>query len=231
MQNSNIKSKTADWNTSRNGVKYFFLYNYYPTNLEDFEATDEEWQVRNLVWNFKNDVNRIPAFRHEAALNVLLPKFELVLRKTFGSELSDITLVCIPASSKQKNIDRYEEFSRRLCEATGMANAYPHIRVVGDATPKHDGGAGVPLLGIDDGYFRGRNVLLFDDVTTTGRSLERFDRIMRGRGATVIGGLCIAKTKHERGQDNPIDSFDTKTAQCSVEDQISVIKKILGMAQ
>ena len=200
----NAKDK---WQTSRQGIKYFYLYNYYPLCLSNFDATEDDWYSRRLVWNFKNDKNRISPKEHEQALNTLVPQIAKVLRMTFGDSLKNITLACVPASSKQKNQDRYEEFSRRLCNETGMQNAFQHIRITRDATPKHQGGNGNPDVAIDNWYFQGRTVLVFDDVTTTGNSLYKYITTLEKSGAKSVGGLCIAKTKHERQDGNPIDDF------------------------
>lgn len=52
-----------------------------------------------------------------------------------------------------------------------------------------------------------KNILIFDDVITKGNSMIRFYREMTRLGANVICGLAIGKTKHERGDDDPIISF------------------------
>ena len=41
-------------------------------------------------------------------------------------------------------------------------------------------------------------MLLFDDVITRGDSMRTFKRKMESLGATVVGGLSLGKTKHER---------------------------------
>ena len=123
------------------------------------------------------------------------------LLSTFsGYSLKYLTLVCIPASSQAKTKARYEEFSSIICEESGMINAYPHITVTEERLEKHLGGTNTDTdkLSFDEDFFKGKYVLLFDDIITSGDSMRTFQRKIEALGATVVGGLCLGKTKHER---------------------------------
>ena len=177
--------------------------NYFPTSCI-FEATQSEWNDRWLVWNFKNTPGKTSASAHNNALNTVIPRMKSILTSTFGIQLlKDLTFVCIPASSAIKTELRYAEFSKRICEETGMINAYDHITVVSSTTEKKFGGSGIctESLAFDDYYFKGRYILLFDDVITKGESMLRFKRKMEELGANVIAGFSVGRTKHERPDD------------------------------
>ena len=81
-----------------------------------------------------------------------------------------------------------------------MTNAYSHISVVSEREERHLGGTGMNTgqLSFDEEFFKGKYVLLFDDIITRGDSMRTFKRKMEALGATVIGGLSLGKTKHER---------------------------------
>jgi adenine/guanine phosphoribosyltransferase-like PRPP-binding protein len=51
---------------------------------------------------------------------------------------------------------------------------------------------------IDADYFRGRKVLVIDDIYTTGQSSDAFIAAMQAAGATVVGALFLAKTIQRR---------------------------------
>lgn len=178
-------------------LHYNYLLRYYPTTC-DFDATEDEWADRWLVWNFKNTPGKTSSLQHEQALNNLLPRLTNMLKSTFGNKLQELTLVCIPAASKLNNDARFKDFSERLSSDTGMYNAFGYIQVVQDATPKHLGGTGTPVLHFDESYFKGKYVLLFDDVITRGNSMLRFKSKLEMLGAIVIAGVSIGKTTHER---------------------------------
>lgn len=181
----------------------FSMYYYYPTTC-DWQANKQEWDVRKKIWNFKYDPAKTSELEHKAALESVLRDSEKVLRHFFGSYTSKLTLVCIPASTKQINILRYEEFSNRLCATLNMINGYSFIKIEEDVTPKHLGGNGKRRLSLYRPFYKNKNILLFDDVVTSGRSIRNFKHQLELYGANVIGALTIGKTKHERAGKDPI---------------------------
>ena len=88
-----------------------------------------------------------------------------------------------------------------------MDNGYSHVHVVSDGEATHLGGSDLAQFSIDSSYFKDRYIILFDDVITSGASMERFKRMLESAGATVIGGLSIGRTRHERQSSNPIDQI------------------------
>lgn len=195
-----LPSKVSSWGNSIGGLRYDYLLKYYPTTC-DFEACQSEWDDRWTVWNFKNTPGKTNPARHSQALDDVIPRLKSKLNSTFGqSSLKYLTLVCIPASNATKTQARYKEFSQRLCRETGMINAYDYMDVVSSSEEKKFGGSGVSTdnVSFDSSFFRGKYVILFDDVITKGESMLRFKRKMESLGATVVGGLSIGKTTHSR---------------------------------
>ena len=200
---SKLESAVSSWDTIGE-FHYNYLFNYYPTTC-DFEATEEEWAHRRLIWNFKNDPDKnIPPSEHTAALEEIIPLIKQKLSKTFGDKyLQFITLVCLPASTFKKNYHRYSDFSRKLCEETYMKNAYDYVTVFKDGISKnhpenHTGHSIQPDIRYKEEFFKGRYILLFDDVITKGETMLRYKKAMEDLGAIVIGGMCLGKTRHER---------------------------------
>ena len=190
----------SSWETLLGGLHYSYLFYYYPTTCE-FEATEEEWSNRWIVWDFKNTPGKTSASDHQEALDKAIPMLKNKLLTTFEEySLKYLTLVCIPASSQVKTQARYEEFSKRICSELGMINAYPHITVVAEKEERRSGGTSIDTnkLSFDENFFKGKYVLLFDDVITRGDSMRTFKQKMENLGATVVGGLSLGKTKHER---------------------------------
>lgn len=104
-----LRGCVSSWHTLTYDFPYTFLLHYYPTTCP-FEATNEEWHDRWLVWNFKNTPDKTSEEQHEKALNVIISDLTMLLQNTFGSYLDLLTLVCIPASSKINNYARYAVF-------------------------------------------------------------------------------------------------------------------------
>lgn len=196
----NLVESVSSWDVLVGGLHYSYLFYYYPTTC-DFEATEEEWSNRWIIWDFKNTPGKTSTADHQEALDKAIPMLKDKLLTTFEAEgLKYLTLVCIPASSQAKTKARYEEFSDRICGETGMINAYSHISVVTEREERHLGGSGMNTnqLSFDEDFFKGKYVLLFDDVITRGDSMRTFKSKMEALGAIVVGGLSLGKTKHER---------------------------------
>lgn len=180
---------------TRSSLKCFSLFYYYPTNC-DWNASEDEWEVRNLIWDFKANPNRPQPeseirFRHERAMNKVLPLFKKVMSHYFGSNTSKLTLVCIPSSKKIVTERRYKDFSHELCSITGMDNGYDYISVLHEGEAKHLGGTTQAQISIDGSFFRDRYIVLLDDVITSGKSMEMTKNLLEQAGAHVIAGLSI----------------------------------------
>lgn len=194
-----LKLSVSPWKILHGSIPYNHLLYYYPTTCET-EATDDEWDDRWTVWNFKNTPGKTKEFDHEKVLDEVIPQIISKLHEVFDDEsLSRLTLVCIPASSAEKTEKRYKEFSQRLCEETGMINAFCHISVTENSEEKKFGGKGMTTNNVtfDEAFFKTSNVLLFDDVITKGETMLRFKNKLEQLGANVICGFSIGKTKHE----------------------------------
>lgn len=212
-----LRSCVSSWpQPNRSSVGCFSLYYYYPTTC-DWDASEDEWDVRNLIWDFKakphnyqseSEINQ----RHTNSVNKVLPDLEKVLRHYFGSNVSKLTFVPILASTRLVSERRYKDISFQLSNNLGMSNGYPYMSITKDGISKNDptnttGVSIQPEISLDGSFFKDRYVILFDDVITSGKSMERFKRLLESAGATVIGGLSIGKTKHERQGTNPIDKI------------------------
>ena len=207
----NLKSCVSSWpQPSYSTLHCFSLYYYYPTTC-GWDVDQRDWDIRNLIWNFKANPNRPQssseiALRHEQAMDKVIPLIKRVIQRYFGDKTSKLTLVCIPSSKRIVTERRYKDFSAKLCSLTGMSNGYDYVNVLSEGEAKHLGGSAQAKYTVDNSYFKNRFVILFDDVITSGRSMENFKHLLEQAGATVIAGISIGKTKHEPQISHPIDN-------------------------
>ena len=188
----------SSWNSHGNSSlkhKYFYDYYTYAANKDNASADIREtWRI---IWNFKNDPSRsVSIYEHEEALRKVTDLVENELRSTFGSKTEYLTLVCLTASSRRKTELRYSDFAEKVCKDLNMTNAFPYIKVTEDGISKHDGGEGARIVSHDSSFFRGKYVVLFDDIRTTGSSLEHERLILESLGSNVICAITIAQTTH-----------------------------------
>lgn len=79
------------------------MFSFYPyLSTKNRNATQEEWKIRRLIWDFKDG----KAFANVAHLvaNKLI--------QLYGKETNNIIFACVPASSAEKNEKRYKHFHR-----------------------------------------------------------------------------------------------------------------------
>lgn len=214
----NLPTKVKDWDALQNGMHYCYFLRYYPTTCE-IKATNKEWDDRNTVWDFKNDPSKVSPEDHNKAMLWVVQNVKNKLIETFDNEsLKLLTLVCIPASSKMITERRYKEFSSMLCKETGMDNSYSYINIIQDAPPKHLGGTGNPTVEYNADFFKNKNIIIFDDVITSGKSMLRMKLNMEQLGATVIAGISIGKTFHHR-PDNQNNSSVSQVGRRNFDDE------------
>jgi orotate phosphoribosyltransferase len=78
-----------------------------------------------------------------------------------------------------------------------MWNGYGYISIESGAAAKHLGGDGHTQLSFDRSFFKGKRVVLCDDIKTSGKSLQRMRQQLESLGATVVCALTIGVTVHE----------------------------------
>ena len=61
---------------------------------------------------------------------------------------------------------------KNAIERSGMKDSFQHVSVIEEKTPLHLGGEKKVNFVLDDDYFFGKVVLVFDDILTTGGSVE-----------------------------------------------------------
>lgn len=189
---SRARKAVSDWESVKN-IPYYYFYHYYPTRFDDI--TIESRNVRNLIYHFKDGQGM--------SFSVVSDMMEKKLKSTFSKDdLSQFTLVCIPASTIQDNEDRYLKFSNKLCSDTGMRNGFTHITITKEKDPSHLGGTDSAEYSYDGDFFKGAMVILFDDVVTRGRSMGQMKSALESLGATVICAMSIGRTYSDYYGDN-----------------------------
>ena len=165
----------------------YAFYDYFPMHYKN--VSERDWSVRRLVWDFKDG----RAFKFVAEITAK------ALIKVFGNDVKNIVFACVPASSEKKNELRYKQFSKMVCELTGAENAYSHIKIDGERLAiheKHDKKSlqSVQIIEFDKDFFKGKKVLIFDDILTRGFSYAKFANQIEKLGAEVLGGFFLGRT-------------------------------------
>ena len=172
------------------GFHSYYLHDYSPVSRQDFAHTPDEFQrrVTNLVSKFKSGEASDCVAYFMAIAFARTP--ELTSRR------ADFTLMIIPASTNERHELRFRNFSVEFTGLLRIANGYDAITVTRDREEykgqhyknKTDN------LHFDEAAIRGRHILLFDDLLTTGAGLSQVSRKLLACGALSVTGLFLAKT-------------------------------------
>lgn len=167
----------------------FALFPYVPKRFLCV-ASFEEIALHYMILGFKDGRNvhtRWAARQFAQALTAI--------------NLSDVVVVCIPASTQWSHVRRWKRFSQMLCRLTGAIDGFDRIQVSGSRkrahiTGEHELATNIKhYVHIDADWFRGRKVLVIDDIYTSGRSSQAFIGAIEAAGATVVMSMFLAKTK------------------------------------
>lgn len=164
----------------------YYFFDYLPTK---YEANSREWQVRKMIWDFKDGKRSLQVAEMVARK----------IREQFGSTTENIVFCCIPASSQKKNETRYKAFADEVCRLSGMINAYAYIHIEGKRLAVHERHNTkrvemVEIINFESSFFDGKQVLVFDDVLTRGFSYACFACSLESLGASVLGGYFLGRT-------------------------------------
>ena len=164
---------------------------YFPKRIRN--VGEKEIADRQMVYDFK-DGRSFEAVAQMTAAS---------LKEQYGDGCKDITFVPVPASTSEKNELRYKAFCERVCELTGAINGYEHVKVIGGRLAIHENRKlekeirKVSIIEFDEEWFRGKAVIVFDDVITRGISFGMYANQLESFGANVIEGIFLARTHYK----------------------------------
>ncbi len=183
---------TTNWKRLGNGLPYKWVVDYASYNaFGNFELSSEDWEKRDYIVNFKGNSELTTEIDHQQALGKAIADITSLIQESFGDATSQLTFVCIPASTQANTKRRFEEFSEKVCKNTGMTNAYPFISWTTLFNPEE--GEEEDRYTLDGDALNGKDVLLFDDIIASGGSVCRFAEKLKAMGANVIAAIALGK--------------------------------------
>lgn len=170
-------------------MEYFMKY--YPARIKN--VGEDAIAARELIWAFKDA--RDNAFEKVAQMTAEH------LRDRYGDKLKGMAFVCVPTSNKEQYVTRFSQFCKRVSELAGIENGFSHVVIMQNRMAVHEHRHGKKkcevkpqMIDFDLHYFKGKDVCVFDDVVTTGRSYAQFANMLEDNGANVVGGMFLSRT-------------------------------------
>lgn len=151
--------------------------------------SSQQLQDRSAVYAFKE--GNCPAYAKE--------KLVEKIKNVIGSNPSAWVVCFIPASTKSKHMRRYYDLSCYLRNRLSCPVYIDGIDVAYDRESGHlTGKTGNPTdnMEFNSSKFRGKKVVLIDDVRTRGVTFDRTADKMVMLGASTVFGVFLAQTIH-----------------------------------
>ncbi len=171
-------------------MKTVNYYNYIPQRVN---ITDERAdRVRRFIYAFKDGKRTATDF----AVNIV----SATLTKWYGASCQDYVLCCIPAATNSKYIRRFKRFAAEVSKRTSIQNGTAHVNIFGKREAKHNNAHHIVSesfgysVSADPEFFSGKNVILFDDLITTGTTANDFAAELEAINANVLGAMFLART-------------------------------------
>ena len=182
---------TANWKRLASGLPYKWIVDYASYNaFGNFELSSEDWEKRDYIVNFKGNSELTTEIDHQAALQKTIGMVSELLKKVFGNEAQQLTLACVPASLQAHTERRFKEFSQKVCEETGMQNAYSAFSYTHQTD---EDGDQIDTLHIDPNFFKGKKAVIFDDIIASGGSVAKFADQLKQLGAEIVAAIALGK--------------------------------------
>lgn len=166
-------------------MRYYYMMEYLPVR---HEGTAQQIAARRAVWDFKD------GSASESILSGLAARVRTIVG---GNRPSDYVICFVPASTASRTESRYAQVARELERRTGVKATLSAVRRIHDGLPGHIAGKSADPsadFSFDSSSFRGKNVILVDDVITRGRTLSCTGTRLLSCGAETVTGLVVAKT-------------------------------------
>ena len=195
---STFKKNTESWPRLKNQLPYQFLYSYVPRRFQTSNEAIEIDGRRRLIYSFKD--GKLD-WKDSSALNIIATEIEELIFKTFESDdLPFLTWLCIPPTRsflydsslvgsnklQERYLDRFGLLSDRVCTKLKMRNGIRSV-LFDD----------VGFYSFNPKDINGANIILFDDLITTGRSAIQLWKDLERDGANVLCFISLEKTYQE----------------------------------
>lgn len=181
LYDSKFKGKTV-----LDGTDCYYIHDYCPSHCGRVHIEQE--RARHSVYAFKDGEKP----------HLWAKIFSLCIGElpAFGKIRDNAVLVPIPASTRERNVQRYARFCRILSKMLKIEDGFRAIWIA-RSREQLKGTVGTDKLEnveFNARYIRGKDVILCDDVTTTGQSLVQMKRKMMELGAKSVIGVFMART-------------------------------------
>ncbi|ABR30236.1 ATP-dependent DNA helicase, RecQ family [Thermosipho melanesiensis BI429] len=184
---NNIVFDNFEYSSAIDNFKFFALKTYFPRNkFRDEDIEFEDRVFRNIVYEFKKGNKEISE------------KMASVFVKLLKNVNVKKPVICaIPASNFVDTEKRFKYFTKTLSKKLNFENGFSYIQNKKNRRNKHFEkfqGNIIEYISINKKKIKGKTILLFDDIITTGNSFITIANKLVEFGAENVIGVFLGKT-------------------------------------
>lgn len=166
---------TQGWSLLNNGLPYKWVVDFMSyRGSATYLFSNEDWEKRDYIVNFKGNSELTTDIDHQAAIKRAVHDVSALIESTFGDKTASLTLVCVPAATLENTERRFKTFSEEICKKCQIENGYGHWE--------------------EKNFFKGKDIILFDDIIASGKSIAIYADKLTSLGANVIAAFALGKT-------------------------------------
>lgn len=171
------------------GPECISLHKYLPKNKYGDYISAADDRIRRTIYDFKD--GRSMQSRVEFCSDL-----SECLKSIYGDSIGGYWFCPAQASTPDKADRRYRTFCDMLSTTCGIQNGFHLIRVIGEKASAHYGGGArgdISNLEVSDDVY-GKNIILFDDVLTSGSTMRNLRAELLRKGASSVDCFSFGKT-------------------------------------
>lgn len=170
----------------------FYIHDYIPVSHKT-EMTLEQRKTANMVFRFKEGFY----------LPFMTTVFKLAMERLriITKNRSNTILIPIPASTAERNDKRFSKLIRTISRKLNIEDGFNSITILHDREQLKGCGSTkdkLSNLSFADERIQGKNIILIDDILTTGSGFIQHKRKLMELGAHAVTGIFLARTKEPR---------------------------------
>lgn len=167
----------------------FYIHDYIPVKQKGV-ITTEQRKTANMVFRFKE------GFYVPFMVKVFTLAMERLRVVTLHKK--NTILIPIPASTKERNMNLFYRLLKAICDRLKIENGFDAVTILYDR-PQFKGSTSpvdkLSNLSFCADRIKGKNIILIDDILTTGERFIQMKHKLMQLGALAVTGVFLARTK------------------------------------
>lgn len=173
------------------------IHEYYPKNAYGSNVTHAQQNVRDTVYSFKDKFNDKSITQRLSARTTVSNAVCSVINKLYPGEQHNLWFCTAQASTPEAAKKRFKEFCQMVSTASGIHDGFELITVTGVKASASTGGGtrgDISNLSFDSNKIKGKRIILFDDIITSGKTMGAIRNKLLDNGAISVDCIAYGKT-------------------------------------